>query len=93
MSLSEPPSVASILGPMAGVRVLESEHLVIREQVRFPRSKRKRIRKKWAKRPENWAERPDPDIYRMADPITGRVQLVCHPETARRLREMIDAKG
>lgn len=25
-----------------------------REQFRFPKSKRKRIRKKWAKRPENW---------------------------------------
>lgn len=38
-----------------------------REQFRFPRSKRKRIRKKWAKNQRNWRMVYVPQIYRMGD--------------------------
>lgn len=38
-----------------GIEIAFSEHLEVgREQVRFPRTKRKRIRKKWRKNPKNW---------------------------------------
>lgn len=36
-----------------------------RRQVRFPRSKRRRIQKKWRKSPKNWANEPDPNAYLM----------------------------
>ena len=67
----------SLIGTLTGLRVLESHHLTIREQVRFPRSKRRRIRKKWAKRPGNHASRPDPSIYKL-----GEGTLLMHPATA-----------
>jgi len=34
-----------------------------REQFRFPRSHRRRIRKKWAKRVENWRSAPDYSLF------------------------------
>ena len=37
---------------------VESEYCMERKQVRFPRSKRKRIRKKWAKQDKNFAMVP-----------------------------------
>lgn len=33
------------------------------EQFRFPRSKKSRIRRKWAMRPENWRPAKDQNIY------------------------------
>lgn len=62
-----------------------SAHLVERKQVRFPRSKRRRIRKKWSKRMENWRESPSPYIYQ----LMGRT-LVMHPAMLVRLREVLD---
>lgn len=64
----------------AGLKIVESEFLV--EQFRFPRSKKKRIRKKWANRQENW--RPDiKRAYQIGD------SLICHPIFAQRLREQL----
>ena len=47
---------------------------VRREQVRFPRSKRKRIRRKWAKKSVNWTETVLPVAFRL-----GGVVLVNKP--------------
>lgn len=52
-----------------------------KEQVRFPRSKRRRIRKKWAKREENYRTKILDDILE----IHG--VLYMHPRTARRLQD------
>lgn len=60
-----------ILRPLpivAGMPVYATELLVRRRQVRFPRSKRRRIRKKWAKRERNWVTEPDPHVYFFAEP-------------------------
>ena len=48
-----------------------------RYQFRFPRSKRKRIQRKWAKDPRNWRTRHVPKVYNMGgrfvmDPISYR---------------------
>lgn len=45
------------------------------EQFRFPVSKRKRIRKKWSKRPENW--RPSRSVYVVGE--HGEGGMFCHP--------------
>lgn len=56
-----------------------------REQFRFPRTKKRRIRRKWAKRPENWR------------PITNRVFqirdgcILCHPSVIDRIPELMAA--
>lgn len=44
--------------PVPRLRIQTSPYLTERRQVRFPRSKTRRIRKKWAKRPGNFATRP-----------------------------------
>ena len=65
----------------SGITILESEHCKERVQWRFPRSKRKRIRRKWAQREEN--VRYEPRAYKMD---AGR-KIICHPSIAKRLRE------
>lgn len=37
------------LGNIFGIKVISSPYATTREQFKFPRSKKKRIRKKWAK--------------------------------------------
>lgn len=37
---------------LSGLRLVTSDLMV--EQFRFPKTKKRRIRNKWAKRPENW---------------------------------------
>lgn len=65
---------------LGGIEILESEHCKERVQWRFPRSKKKRVRKKWAQREEN--VRYEPRAYRM-----GTNKIICHPSYAQRLRE------
>ncbi len=57
-----------------GMRVFSSPFVTIRKQVRFPRSKRKRIRRKWAKQAKNWAEEPAAYLVtqKMIEPILKR---------------------
>jgi hypothetical protein len=58
-------------------KIIESTAMI--EQFRFPKSRKKRIRKKWAKRPQNW--RPDlKKTYVMGDTV------ICHPILAAKLR-------
>lgn len=77
------PQVGSTagLGALGGLRIVES-HLFVK-QWRFPRSKKRRIRKKWAAVKTNW--RPDDKIYRMGNMIT------CHPVMAAKLRKQLCA--
>lgn len=67
----------------AGLRVVESEFAVDRRQVRFPRSRRRRIRQKWAKDESNFTSKPA--MYRFAD---GTVLV--HPILARQLRNQLE---
>lgn len=61
------------------MKIIESTNIV--EQFRFPRTKKRRIRNKWAKRPEN--QRPASKAVLMGD------AFVCHPFFAARLRKEI----
>lgn len=53
-------------------------------QVRFPRSKKRRIRKKWSKRDRNWKRVPvgEPPIYHIGN------NIVAHPRV---MRLVVDA--
>lgn len=53
-------------------RIIINNHMI--EQVRFPKSKKNRIRKKWANRIENF--RPSTKI------MIVEGSFVCHPSTA-----------
>ena len=60
---------------------ISSANLTKRVQYRFPKSKRRRIRKKWSKDSKNWRTIPDDKIYLMGN------KAICHPLTLRKLRE------
>lgn len=60
--------------------------LHLQEQFRFPRSKKKRIRTKWAKRPENW--RPAHQVY--WDALTGNAYA--HPQLIDKLEATAEMK-
>jgi len=64
-----------------GVQIVESILAVERRQVRFPRTKKRRIQQKWRKDERNWFSKPC--AYLVAD-----LGLVCHPLIAERLRRM-----
>ena len=53
-------------------------------QTRFPRSKRRRIRRKWKRRPQNWSQADNP----VGDGVVLRVgdRLVANPRTYARMK-------
>lgn len=58
---AEPAGSFTTLSPTVALH--PSPTMTRRRQVRFPRSKRRRIRKKWRRRPCNWVVEPDPHVY------------------------------
>lgn len=64
-----------------GVRIFESWHTA--EQYRFPRSKKRRIRKKWEKDDTNF--RASRTAYHLPNG-----SIVCHPEMAEKIRREIN---
>ena len=73
-------------------RIREIQCLVIRKQIRFPHSRRKRIRKKWAKNRSNYLCSPDPKIYHVTMPTEfgGNEMLVGHPKTVKIMMQLLD---
>ena len=65
---------------MFGFNIIESVWLTERKQWRFPRSKKRRIRKKWAKDEKNF--KYEPKAYKVGG------TLYCHPSLATKLREV-----
>lgn len=65
-----------------GLKIITSEHAQTwhREQVRFPRSKKARIRRKWSKQEKNFRSGMQPSCFRMGD------NLICHPSIAAQLQ-------
>jgi hypothetical protein len=61
-----------------GYEVVTHEALTLPIQLKHPRSKKKRIRKKFAKK--HTIHIPDPGCY-VADSSKGRRVLICHPST------------
>lgn len=60
------------------MNIFESALCVTRRQFRVPRTKKRRIRNKWAARRENWKETPASYL------MNG--MLYCHPIIAQKLR-------
>lgn len=57
---------------------------LLTEQFRFPVSKKRRIRKKWSKRPENF--RPSRSVYMFGE--HGEGGIFCHPVLEEELRSV-----
>lgn len=68
---------------LPAIRVIESPYVprFKLEQFRFPRSKKRRIRKKWAARQQNFKQVPNTTLYYL--PKQG--VIYCHPESAAKL--------
>lgn len=73
-------SSSSLLGSL---KIVESNFMYNRVQVRFPRSKSKRIRRKWAKRESSYKNIPIRDVYVMGD------KMICSPEVAVTIRREV----
>jgi len=73
--------------PFHGFQLIESLHMVETYQYRFPRSKKRRIKNKWKKRPINFKTRPRKDFLQLGN------KLICHPVMADRFRFEMMATG
>jgi hypothetical protein len=72
-----------LLNTLYGFRVVVDASLADRVQFRFPKTWKKRIRKKWAKRPENYRVVPRKDVYRVGD------RLLMHPALWEELKKAV----
>ena len=52
-----------------GLKLVSDHHMADRKQVTFPRSKKRRIRKKWAKQAKHYKWIPWDTMYRMGNTI------------------------
>lgn len=62
--------------------IIVDPKMMLEYQVRKPRSKKRRIQKKWAKRINNWKFEPDPNCQIMA--LAGIVRM--HPSTLQHIQ-------
>lgn len=69
------------------MQILENYLLTVTKQLRFPRSKKRRIQKKWRKRPGNIQTVPDRNCF-----VVGN-RLICHPVVAAELRAAIKTEA
>jgi hypothetical protein len=69
------------VGLGGGMEFMECLWMCDSIQVRFPRSKKKRIRKKWRKKKENWGIKPGEKVYVM-DGI-----IIAHPVIIQKIKD------
>lgn len=67
---------------MNGFQLIETLHLIDRRQVRFPKSRKRRIRKKWRQRESSWRSVPRMEL--LVD--EARRVIYGHPLALERLR-------
>ena len=70
-----------------GIKVIVNENMADWKQVKFPRSKKRRIRKKWAKDRKNYRLIPWETVYQMGDTV------VMHPMMLARLKKELDKRN
>jgi hypothetical protein len=70
----------TMIPSLYGFQVRQCPWMTVRKQVRFPRSKKRRMRKKWAKQQRNYATVPSTEIIQMM----GAFHM--HPETWQKLK-------
>jgi hypothetical protein len=66
-----------------GLEVRQCPWMTVRKQVRFPRSKKRRMRKKWAKQHRNYATVPSTQIIQMMG------VFYVHPETWQKIKRKL----
>lgn len=71
----------NLIGTISGMSVYSSVHATQKRQTMFPRSKKKRIQKKWRKDQRNWDERP------AAYMVSGK--LIAHPAYIQELQKRV----
>lgn len=71
---------------LAGYRIVTNDLPINQIQNRFSRSKRRRIRKKWRKKPENWK----PVFIKGFLVIPQQRVAICTTETARELKQKLN---
>jgi hypothetical protein len=80
--------IAALTGvPIQVVQHFGNEYV----QYRFPKSKSRRIRKKWRKNPKNWGVRNQPVCFKTAQP-NGPPKLVMSPSYFARLKRHMKRK-
>lgn len=77
------PTHEPFLSSVFSVGFFEDPYMRDWQQVRFPRSKKRRMRKKWAKQRRNFGFAPSPRIYRIGDTIIG------HPEVIAKIKRKL----
>ena len=75
---------SDIVPNLFGLKVITDIYMVDRKQVKFPRSKKKRIRKKWAKNQDNYRWIPWDKVYQMGD------TLIMHPSMLEKLKKQLN---
>lgn len=69
-----------------GFELIPVPSMCDRVQVRVPRSKRRRIRRKWSKRTKNWKEIPHSSIWRIGQ------RIYAHPVVIDRIKAELTPK-
>lgn len=70
----------------AGYRIKLSNFLSKKVQKNFPRSKKRRIRNKWAKRDCNYFSKPDDQVYIMEE----NKEMVMHPSVWAKMQKSLE---
>jgi hypothetical protein len=78
----------NFLVPLSGVTIQVSDHLLEyrSEQFRRPKSRKRRIRRKWAKDPRNWRDVHVPRV------LSLRGVIVCDPVTFEQMKTKVKPK-
>lgn len=75
------------LDPLYGFEFISDNTMADRVQFKFPKSKGKRIRKKWRRRACNFKYVPKPDIYQI-----GR-RFIAHPTIIAQLKDKLQCSA
>lgn len=70
-----------------GIELVPNDLLADRRQTRFPKSKSRRIRRKWTKRQSNWSMVPRMSYYMMGN------QLIAHLVMIEKIRRAIGQRN
>jgi len=68
------------------LQLISAPYMTTYVQYRFPRSKKKRIRKKWAKDKRNWRHEPMKVIWQMGNTVFA------HPAVIDRIKKAVDTQ-
>ncbi len=77
---------------IGGIRIYTDLSLVDHHsmQFRYPKSKKKRIRQKFAKKYVRRWTTPKEEVYRINSPSTPGVCFICHPDILRRFEKQLN---